>query len=225
MKDVAAGIRAEYEAAQRLATHGLSHTLYLGLGFVENKWGIRYDDDYGEKIAGQAQPPVVFCSPEYFRLMWKLYLARWAEDPVEVARIYAEKAWMLLGTPTLYPGPPFGIVLAIALVHFLAATAFGAWRRLDFMQGLVIEGVAVAFAGLFLAQAMAALPSHNYAMPVNAFVLVLFGVIVEFFARAALIFGPRASRPPHDHERARRPRSAQAYGLLEEVRAGRWPAE
>ena len=74
----------DMQPAQRLATHGLSHTLYLGLGFVENKWGIRYDDDYGEEIADKADPPVVFCSPEYFRLMWKLYLARWAEDPVEV---------------------------------------------------------------------------------------------------------------------------------------------
>ena len=174
----------EMQKAERLATHGLSHTLYLGLGFVENKWGIRYDDDYGEEIAGKAG--IVWCSPDYFRLMWQLYLGRWAEDPVEVVRIYLEKAWMLLGTPTLYPGPPFGIVLAIALVHLLAATAFGAWQRLDFRQGLVIEGVAVAFAGLFLAQAMAALPSHSYAMPVNAFVLVLFGVIVEFFARGLL---------------------------------------
>ncbi|HYI04207.1 MAG TPA: hypothetical protein VD858_04925 [Reyranella sp.] len=175
----------EMQKAERLATHGLSHTLYLGLGFVENKWGIRYDDDYGEEIAAKAG--IVWCSPDYFRLMWQLYLGRWAEDPVEVVRIYLEKAWMLLGTPTLYPGPPFGIVLAIALVHLLAATAFGAWQRLDFRQGLVIEGVAVAFAGLFLAQAMAALPSHSYAMPVNAFVLVLFGVIVEFFARALLL--------------------------------------
>ncbi len=175
----------EMEKAERLATHGLSHTLYLGLGFVENKWGIRYDDDYGEEIAGKAG--IVWCSPEYFRLMWQLYLGRWAENPVEVVRIYLEKAWMLLGTPTLHPGPPFGIVLAIALVHLLASTAFGAWQRLDFRQGLVIEGVAVAFAGLFLAQAMAALPSHSYAMPVNAFVLVLLGVIVEFFARVALL--------------------------------------
>ncbi|HZX88875.1 MAG TPA: hypothetical protein VFF19_35190 [Reyranella sp.] len=175
----------DMQKAERLATHGLSHTLYLGLGFVENKWGIRYDDDYGEEIADKAG--IVWCSPEYFRLMWQLYLGRWAEDPVEVARIYIEKAWMLLGTPTLYPGPPFGIVLAIALVHLLAATALGAWQRLDFRQGLVIEGVAVAFAGLFLAQAMAALPSHSYAMPVNAFVLVLFGVIVEFFARMVLL--------------------------------------
>ena len=174
----------DIQKAERLATHGLSHTLYLGLGFVENKWGIRYDDDYGEEIAGKAG--IVWCSPDYFRLMWQLYLGRWAEDPVEVTRIYLEKAWILLGTPTLYPGPPFGIVLAIGLVHLLAATAFGAWQRLDFRQGLVIEGVAVAFAGLFLAQAMAALPSHNYAMPVNAFVLVLLGVIVEFFARGLL---------------------------------------
>ena len=141
----------------------------------------------GQTVAIADKAGVVWCSPEYFRLMSQLYLARWAEDPVEVVRIYLEKAWMLLGTPTLYPGPPFGIVLAIALVHLLAATAFGAWQRMNFMQGLVIEGVAVAFAGLFLAQAMAALPSHSYAMPVNAFVLVLFGVIVEFFARMVLL--------------------------------------
>ena len=216
----------EMQKAERLATHGLSHTLYLGLGFVENKWGIRYDDDYGEEIAGKAG--IVWCSPEYFRLMWQLYLGRWAEDPVEVVRIYLEKAWMLLGTPTLYPGPPFGIVLAIALVHLLAATAFGAWQRLDFRQGLVIEGVAVAFAGLFLAQAMAALPSHSYAMPVNAFVLVLFGVIVEFFARdgvagqtrvldlrsAGLQARLRAFTCALDHERAGGPRS-QLLGRIE----------
>ena len=170
------------QPAQRLATHGLSHTLYLGLGFVENRWGIRYDDDHGEEIANRNG--VVFCSPEYFRLMWKLYLGRWAEDPAEVTRIYLEKAWMLLGKPTLHPGPPFGLVLGLALLHLGLATALGAWRRIGFEQGEAIEGVAAMFAVLFLAQAMAALPSHNYAMPVNAFVLVLFGVLLEFAARA-----------------------------------------
>jgi hypothetical protein len=176
----------DMQPAQRLATHGLSHTLYLGLGFVENKWGIRYDDDYGEEIANKADPPVIFCSPDYFRLMWRLYLARWAEDPLEVSRIYVDKAWRLVATPTLYPGPPFGIVLLAALLHLAAATVLGAWRRIGFLQGFVIEGVSVAFLGLFLAQAMVALPSQTYAMPANAFALVLLGVIVEFFARALL---------------------------------------
>jgi len=180
----------DMQPAQRLARHGISHTLYIGLGFVENKWGIRYEDAYGEETASKAQPPLVFASPEYFRLAGQLYFARWAEDPIEVSRIYFEKAWMLLGRPTLYPGPPFGIVLLIGLIHFLAATALGAWRRIGFMQGLVIEAVAVGFLLLFLAQAMAALPSHNYVMPVNAFVVVLPGVIVEFLVRALLRIRP-----------------------------------
>jgi len=90
------------------------------------------------------------------------------------------------GRPTLYPGPPFGVMLLIGLIHLVAATALGAWQRIGFVQGLVIEIVAVAFLLLFLAQAMAALPSHTYAMPANAFVLVLLGVIVEFFVRALL---------------------------------------
>jgi hypothetical protein len=182
----------DLQPAKRLATHGISHTLYLGLGFVENKWGIRYDDVYGEEIASKADPPVVFGSPGYFQLMGQLYLARWADDPVEVSRIYLEKAWLLLGRPTLYPGPPFGVVLLIGLIHFVAATALGAWRRLGFVQGLVVESVAAAFLLLFLAQATAALPSHTYAMPANAFVLVLLGVIVEFFVRALL--GVNAAR-------------------------------
>ena len=168
--------------AERLQTHGLSHTLYLGLGFVENKWGIRYDDDYGEDLANKAG--IVFCSPEYFRMMWKLYLARIAEDPVEVARIYWEKAMRLLSVPTLQPGPPFGLVLAIGLAHLLAAAWFGAWRRVGLPEGLEIEAVSLAFLGLFLAQAILALPSHLYAVPVNAFILVLCGAIVEFAARA-----------------------------------------
>jgi hypothetical protein len=176
----------DMQPAQRLATHGLAHTLYLGLGFVENKWGIRYDDDYGEAIANKAEPPVVFGSPDYFRLMGRLYLARWSEDPVEVLRIYAEKAWLLLAVPTLYPGPPFGIVLLLGLLHLAAATALGAWGRIGFPQGFVIEGVVLCFLGLFLAQAMVALPSQTYAMPANAFVLVLLGAIVEFFVRGLL---------------------------------------
>ena len=176
----------DMQRARIVATHGLSHTLYLGLGFVENKWGIQYDDYYGQAVAAEIDPSIVFCSPEYFRLMWKLYLQRWGEDPGEILRIYATKGWELLARPTMYPGPPFGIVLLVGLVHLLAASAFGLWRRIGFPQGQAIETVCVAFFALFLAQAMAALPSHNYAMPVNAWVLVLWGAIGEFIARGLL---------------------------------------
>jgi len=192
---VARDLAFEMERAQIVATHGLSHTLYLGLGFVENKWGILYHDYYGQAVAAEIDPSIVFCSPEYFQLMWKLYIGRWLEDPMEVMRIYGEKGWQLLARPTLYPGPPFGIVLLVTLLHLAASSALGLWRRIGFVQGQVVETICAGFFLLFLAQAMAALPSHNYAMPVNAFVLVLLGVLIEFAARgllAALKTRPRS---------------------------------
>ncbi len=170
--------------AERIDRHGLSHTLYLGLGFVENSFGIVYDDEFGYATARVHVPGIVLLSPEYFRLMTKLYLARIMEDPIEVARIYAVKAGLMLERPTIHPGPPLGVVVAIALVHFLVLTAFGWWRRIDFRQGLVVEAVALAFLGLFVAQGMVALPSHMYIVPANAFVLVLAGVIAESALRA-----------------------------------------
>ncbi len=175
--------------AERLERHGLSHTLYLGLGFVENRLGLIYDDDFGYESARAIVPDIVPLSSDYFRLMWKLYLGHIAHDPVEVARIYLVKAGLMLERPTIHPGPPLGIVVAIALVHFLALTAFGWWRRLGFSQGLVVEAVALAFLGLFIAQGMVALPSHMYIVPANALVLVLAGVIAESALRALLSCG------------------------------------
>lgn len=176
--------RFDMAPSERLQRHGLSHTLYISLGFVENKFGIYYDDDFGLEVARRHVPDIVFFSPEYFRLMWTLYLGRLVQDPLEVARIYIEKAGLLLARPTIHPGPPLGIVLAIALAHFLATTALGAWRRIGFRQGFVVEAVSLCFIGLFVAQGMVALPSHMYIVPVNAFVLVLLGVIAESIVRA-----------------------------------------
>lgn len=181
-------------AAERLERHGLSHTLYLGLGFVENRLGLIYDDDFGYESARAIMPDIVPLSSDYFRLMWKLYLGHVAQDPVEVARIYLVKAGLMLERPTIHPGPPLGIVVAIALVHFLALTAFGWWRRIGFGQGLVVEAVALAFLGLFIAQGMVALPSHMYIVPANALVLVLAGVIAESALRALLSCGSLALR-------------------------------
>jgi hypothetical protein len=185
----------DMEPAQRLERHGLSHTLYLGLGFIENKWGIRYDDAYGEELAKQLRPDIEFCSPEYFRLMWRLYFERLVEDPGEIARLYYEKARMLLGAPTVQPGPTFGLVLAIGLLILAVAGRTRAWQRASFPQGELVVAVSVAFLGLYLAQAMTALPSPLYAVPANAFVLILAGVLAEFAIRAVWSVSQRRYRP------------------------------
>lgn len=185
----------DVEPAQRLERHGLSHILYLGLGFMENKWGIRYDDAYGEELARQLRPDIEFCSPEYFQLMWRLYFERLVEDPAEIARLYYEKARVQLGAPTVQPGPNFGFVLAAGLFVLVLAGRPQVRRYADFPQGKLLAAVSVAFLGLYLAQAMTALPSPLYAVPANAFVLVLAGTIAEFAARALWSVGKRSVSP------------------------------
>ena len=84
------------EQAELVPTHGMAHTLYIGLGAVPNKFGIRYDDAAGQEAAARAAPTVKYLSKEYFRTMWNLYFARWADDPTEVLRIYLEKCRLIL---------------------------------------------------------------------------------------------------------------------------------
>ena len=118
--------------------------------------------------------------------MWKLYLARWIEDPAEVMRIYLAKAWLLLARPRSIP----------ARRSACPAARPGPSRRRDRARRLAALGFVPgpgdrkrrrwAFCCSSLPRRWLALPSQTYAMPANAFVLVLLGVIVEFFARALL---------------------------------------
>ena len=171
------------EPAVHRPTHGLSHTLYIGLGFVPNRFGLHYDDEVAADAVRKIAPDVLYCSPEYFRILWTLYIDHLLGDPGEVARIYFEKAKILFQSRTIQPGPPFGLALAIAVVHLLLATLLGLWARVGFRQGLIVEAVALAFAGFFVLQSILALTLQLYVLPVNAFLLVLFGTILEHILR------------------------------------------
>src|SRR5262249_51159383 len=136
-------------------------------------------------------PHVVHCSPSFFKIMWHLYLDAVMREPSEVARIYLEKGRLILSDPILDPGPPLGVLLLLGLGHFVAATSFGLWRRVRFAAGALIEGAALVFIGLFVAQAILASPARGYAMPVGAAILTLVGVLVGFCGRAAWVLASR----------------------------------
>src|SRR5437899_1030792 len=46
------------DGSQFPATHGMSHTLYIGLGAVPNKFGLRYTDDVGLEAASAEVPGI-----------------------------------------------------------------------------------------------------------------------------------------------------------------------
>lgn len=176
----------EMEPAHRVATHNFSHTLYIGLGAVPNAFGLRYEDEDARAAVERVAPEVINSSPEYYRILWSLYWSRLRDAPAEVMRIYFEKSKRILADRILDSAPPLAIVVIVMMVHFAVATAFGVWRRIDFAQGALIEGAALALIGFFILQAI--LASHNrvFAMPIGAALLMLLGVLLEFCARSAV---------------------------------------
>jgi len=163
------------EAGHLIAEHGTSHILYIGLGAVENRWGLRYDDKLGVEAAAKVAPDVVPYSPAYFRVMWGVYFDRVMEDPAEVARIYYEKAKALLTDRILDSAPPLWISLLIAFAaQLLASRDRPPGQRLPDRR-LIITLVSCAFIGLFVLQGVLAHPMRIYAAPIGAFLLLLLG--------------------------------------------------
>ena len=182
----------EMEPAQRVATHNFSHTLYIGLGAVPNDFGIRYEDEAARSAVERVAPGVLNSSPEYYRILWSLYWNRISDAPAEVMRIYFEKAKRILADPILDSAPPLMIVVIAMTVHFAVTTAFGAWQRIGFPQGALIEGAALALIGLFVLQAILASHNRMFAMPIGAALVMLLGVLLEFGARSAMVLVTRA---------------------------------
>jgi len=186
------------EPARHVARHGFSDILYKGLGSVPNSLGIAsYSDAASQAGVERVKPGVRYCSPEFYGILRKLYLEKVVHHPAEVMRIYVEKARLILADSILDLAPPLGVALIIALGHFIAATALGLWRRIGFSQGLLVEGAVIVLIGLFVAQAILADPNRMYAMPLGAALVMLLGVLVEFFGRAAVILLSRSKRKSH----------------------------
>ena len=164
--------------AQLVQRHGFSDILYMGLGSVPNGLGIAYDDYLALAHAQEVDPDVVHCSPEFFRIMWTLYLEKVLSHPEEVARIYLSKASLILADPILEPGLPLGALLVVGMALVLAGRRFRLWRRVGFPQGEIVLWAMLCFIGLFVAQAILASPDRGYAMPTGAAILTLVALMV-----------------------------------------------
>lgn len=171
-------------ATEQVQTHGISHNLYLGLGSVENGFGIRWDDRFGMEAAMKADPGVTYVSDRYFRTMWRLYFDRLSENPYEVARIYAVKAGKMFSLRLPDGGwLPVWAECAIAGFILVAGLWFGLWRRLRYGQAPIVLSVSMAFVGFFLLQGILSDISIVYAYPIGVFVVLFVAVRSEAIVR------------------------------------------
>ncbi len=152
--------------------HGISHNLYIGLGTIPNKFGIKWLDDDAARAVQKVRPGTTYASPEYFSVLWDLYLEHVRESPREVVRIYWEKAKKLISWLPLYMSVLVGLLL------FILMNA----KKNNVMKYTIsasIVTVSLAFILFFLIQGILASPSLLYAAPIGVFTALIAGVALE----------------------------------------------
>jgi hypothetical protein len=140
-----------------LRQHPFWHTVYIGLGYLSNDYGLAYKDIVAAKKAHELAPDAPYCSPEYETALKTAVIDLLRKAPVFVAETLAAK---------------FGVVL----IYFLLAANLGILAAIRYPKPWSVEvafGVAIAFNALF---GLLAVPRLAYLEGFIAFAM-LYGVI------------------------------------------------
>jgi len=137
-------------SAQAPTSHPLWHSLYIGLGYTSNRYGIHYRDGYAAAAAQEADPGVAYLSPAYSRALHKQVDALIEHDPSFVVRAEAQKGVVELSHAGRY-------VLLLALLLPAAIAARGPARLRPRELALFIPAVLIG-----ALPAIVAIPIRDY---------------------------------------------------------------
>ena len=143
--------------------HGISHTLYVGLGAVSNPWGIKWDDGSGYEAVKRFNPDIVYASPQYFQAIRTLYMNILKEYPLTVAKIYWQKLLQIFRLPFMAQ-----IVILGILGFFLL------WIFQRNSVSFFLTLVSLIFVSLFFLQGLLSHPT-GYLAPIKLFYVVILG--------------------------------------------------
>ena len=153
--------------------HGAWHNLYIGLGAVENPFGLSWDDGVAFQAARRLDPSVKLLSNDYYAILKHEYFEIVVHHPWQVAVVYLKKLLAALRISRI------GLTLITVLVPivFLRSRlhrSVAGWIAADAV--VVVNSL---FIGMFLAQAMLFHQSIQYLFPIEIFLLLGFGVAVQ----------------------------------------------
>jgi hypothetical protein len=123
-------VRAHQLAGRELAgtggsSHVLWHSVYIGYGYLPNRWDIRYQDLVAYRDVLREDPKALYLGPAYGRILRARYFELVRDDPLYAVRVYAAKALTAIGRA----GP--GLMVLALLAPWLMAESRrrGRWRR------------------------------------------------------------------------------------------------
>ncbi len=74
-----------------IAGHPLWHSMYIGLGYLPNRWGLQWNDSIAANAVTKVDPSAGYLSPRYEHDLRHLYFGIVEDDPGYVAKVYAVK--------------------------------------------------------------------------------------------------------------------------------------
>jgi hypothetical protein len=137
-------------------SHPLWHSLYIGLGYTSNRYGIHYADGYAVAAAQEADPGVRYLSPAYSSALHKQVDALIEHDPGFVAKAEAQKAVVELSHAARY-------ILLLALLLPAALVARGSARLRPSELALFLPALAIG-----TLPAIVAIPIRDYELSLLA---------------------------------------------------------
>jgi hypothetical protein len=130
-----------------VASHGISHAFYQGLGWGANPFGISYGDDAaGWHAVEGVSDPHSYATPEYFRKVRGAYARLVMRAPGAVLKVYGAKAREVFGAPVRLLGMPGYLLLFGALCVWAGLLRQGGEPKTLWALGAVLA----ANAGLIL---------------------------------------------------------------------------
>jgi hypothetical protein len=159
--------------SDQMEQHGAWHNLYIGLGVVDNPFGITWDDNNGIEAVKKVDPKVKYLSAEYYSILRHEYFGIVLHHPRIVGAIYLEKLKIALRS---YSMSLILIVVAVvfACTRWRLAGISSAWTTSD-----AVFAVSAIFVVMFLGQAALFHYAEQYLFPVRIFLILLSGVLFE----------------------------------------------
>jgi hypothetical protein len=151
--------------------HPFWHTAYIGLGYLPNKWDIRYYDGVAYRDVLREEPKARYLGRAYGRILRDRYFDLVVSDPVFAVKDYGAKLLV-----SLRPATPLLVALALFLPWLLLVDGQRArWRRDALFVGLA---------------ALIAIASPLLATPDSAYLVGWLGaVLLAGLLAGAAIFG------------------------------------
>lgn len=167
--------------------HGPWHSLYIGLGVVDNPFGIVWVDENAFDRALKVSPGIRIVGNEYFAVLRGEYLSIVAAHPVEVATIYYKKLKNTLALAL--PEFPAGLnIFDLLVVIGLGAVLLIALRRPPTPASMTFF-ISIVFIGLFLVQSAMIHYRMQYLFPIQIFIALALATLVEMLR--AMLAGQR----------------------------------